>query len=296
MDPNATVPQGGNANFIPPPLEETPSVVPPPIVSPQEPQVVQASPAEPVVPILPMTSVDQPPAPPIPPVNPPPEVPAQKSSPIFAIALTVLLVAIIGLAGYFLYTKYLGGASNNEAANTVVTPAPVVVTPTPNPTVSWKTYNFQPLSLSLRVPSDLIVHTEEPNPGYDFTAYIQNYAFNSPPPEDGAYQLYLIWQKKPIVTQNEFQLLKNDLIEATIEDAIIDGYPAIKGQVSGERNRFATFIFKETSVISLFTSEPTQANKALTDQILSTIEFTEATPTASPKLNPTSSPSATIKP
>lgn len=158
MDPNAPVPQGDNANFIPPPLEETPSVVPPSIPSPQEPQVVQmppmeAIPQQPTEPVNPAPVVDQPPTAPIPPVNtPPPEVPTQKSSPIFAIALTVLLIAILGIAGYFLYTKYLVGTGSNEAANTAVTPMPVAVTPTPDPTANWKTYTNPQYGFSFKYP------------------------------------------------------------------------------------------------------------------------------------------------
>jgi len=144
-----------------------------------------------------------------------------------------------------------------------------------DPTANWKPYTFQPLQLSLKVPSELIVHSEEPNPGNDFTAYIQNYVFNSPYPKENAYQLYIVWQKNLTVTQIEFQLLKEDLDTGTVEDTITAGYPAIKGQGKGERNRLVTYILKGNTKISLFTSEPTQINKELTDQILSTFQFKE---------------------
>lgn len=141
-------------------------------------------------------------------------------------------------------------------------------------TASWKTYTFQPIQLSLKVPPELVVHIEEPNPGNDFTAYIQNYPYNLPFPKENAYQLYIIWQKTPI-TQIEFQQLKDDLNVNSIEDTIITSYPAIKGQVKGERNRFVVYILKENTTISLFTSEPTEVNRKLTDQILSTFKFLE---------------------
>lgn len=166
-----------------------------------------------------------------------------------------------------------------EIARAKITPAPAPAvvspspTPTTDPTADWKTYTFPPLQLTLKVPPELIVHTEEPNPGNNFTAYIQNYAFNSPYPKDNAYQLYITWQKSPVVTQIEFQSLKTNLDTSTIEDIAIAGYPAVSGQVRGERNRFVTYILKGNTQISLFTSDPTLANKKLTDQILSTFKF-----------------------
>ncbi len=156
------------------------------------------------------------------------------------------------------------------------TPSPVAqATPTPDPTANWKTYTFQPLLLSLKVPSELIVHTEEPNPGNDFTAYIQNYPFNSTVPLENAYQLYLVWQKTPIITQAEFQQLQNDLEINSVKSTVVAGYPAIEGQVRGERNRFVVYILIRNTKISLFTSESTQTNKNLTDQILSTFKFVD---------------------
>lgn len=168
MDPKAPAPQGDNSNFVPPPLEETPSVIPPPVVPPEGSQVMQTPPMEtipqqPIEPVNTAPVVDQPPVAPVPPINtPPPEIPTQKSSPIFAIALTVLLVAIIGLAGYFLYTKYLGGTGNKEAVNTVVTPVPVVATPTPDPTANWEKYINTALGFSIKYPSSWrLVGTEK---------------------------------------------------------------------------------------------------------------------------------------
>lgn len=139
---------------------------------------------------------------------------------------------------------------------------------------NWKFYTFDPIHLTLKVPSDLTVHTEEPISG-TFVAYIQNFAFNTPYPERGAYQLYIHWQNDVKVTQVEFQKLKNNLLASSIEDTRISGYPAIKGQVSGERNRFVTYILYGDSEISLFTSDPTSYNKLRTDQILSTFQFTQ---------------------
>jgi hypothetical protein len=188
--------------------------------------------------------------------------------------LTVLLLIFIGISGYFGYNYYT--LKNQSIVETPPAEPPITTpSPTTDATIDWKTYTFNPIQLSLKIPPNLTVHTEEPNPSIDFTAYIQNYAFNAPIPKENAYQLYIILQNTPIITKEEFQLLKNDLNPNSIEDTIIAKYPAIKGQVKGERNRFVTYILKGNTKLSIFTSEPTQINKELTDQILSTFKFIE---------------------
>ena len=138
---------------------------------------------------------------------------------------------------------------------------------------NWKSYYFRPLGLSLKVPSELTVHTEEPKPGRIFTAYIDNFPSNASYSEDKPYQLYIIWSKDYSLTREEFNQRKNGLDWLSIRNTTIDGYPAIKGQIQGERNRFVTYIYKDERLISLYTAEPTKSNKNLTDKILATFSF-----------------------
>lgn len=187
------------------------------------------------------------------------------------VILVFIVALILGSGGTYLVL-------NSQSKKALPAPSPIPeISQTPSPTsdltTNWKSYTFQPLQLSLKVPSELTVHQEEPNPGQDFTAYIQNYAFNAPLPKENAYQLYIIWQKTQKITDAEFQQLKNELNPSSIEETSIDGYPAIKGQINGERNRYVTYILRGGNKISLFTSQPTQTNKELTDQILSTFKF-----------------------
>jgi len=174
----------------------------------------------------------------------------------------------------FIFTNQLS-ADNQKIFDQILSTFKFLDQSQADETADWKTYIFEPIRLSLKVPAKFTVHTEEPNPGNDFTGYIQNYLFNAPVPSENAYQLYVIWQKTPSITQSEFQQLRNDLNTNSVEDTVIAGFPAIKGQVKGERNRFVTFILKGNTKISLFTSEPTHVNKERTDQILSTFRFLE---------------------
>lgn len=203
------------------------------------------------------------------PISQPTQILGKPKINYFVISAVILACFLLfGFGGY-----YFGKQPSKTRSEEQNQPTPSPTTTKIDSTTSWKSYIFQPLLLSLKVPSELTVHTQESNPGNDFTAYIQNYPFNAPVPSENAYQLYIIWQKTPTVTQTEFQQLKNDLDINSVENIVIAGYPAIKGQVKGERNRFVVYILKGDTKISLFTSEPTQINKNLTDQILSTFEF-----------------------
>lgn len=127
-----------------------PSSVPPVNPNPQ-PDPVATPPPQPAVPVVnEINTTDQPPAPLTSPTPQVPPEPVKKSSPVFVIALILLLIAIIALGGYVLWTKYL----NNS--NTNVNPSPVAVvtaSPTSDPTMNWKTYTNSELGIFFKYPA-----------------------------------------------------------------------------------------------------------------------------------------------
>ena len=303
MDPNAPVPQGDDNNFIPPPLEETPGVVPPPVVPPQEQQVMQtptvgAATQPPVEPINPAPAVEPPP----PPVNPaPPGIPAHKSSPIFVIALIVLLIAILGLAGYFLYTKYSGDSVSNEAVSTVVTPVPVIATPVPDPTANWKTYTSSKSQISFKYPINLteLSETEAKVPGpvtgnpiFKTTFGDKNTILpNTEAPFDG-FSIYEVDTSKingfsfNSYLDTELKEVQSSL-RAASEAAIVKVANNIS-YIDTEKNIRNYFILSpDSKKIEVFSRiDSTTAFLTTFDNILSTFEFVISTTSA------TSSPSA----
>ena len=138
MDPNATVPQVENVlqqkpieTTAPPPVEPVPGASAYPLpeknLTPQP--GVQA-------PLDTAAVVDQPPAPVV--QNPVPVEP-KKSSPIFIIALILILLAIFVLGGYYFWMKYKGSVGSKQSATMIPTATPVLIqtqSPTPNPSVS----------------------------------------------------------------------------------------------------------------------------------------------------------------
>lgn len=135
-----------------------------------------------------------------------------------------------------------------------------------------KNYSFPQAKISFLVPEELNVSLSQPNPEV-FALYIQNYQ-NSVAEIDKPYQLYGLFQPGIYDPDIYYEELKTDLEPASIKEVKISGFPAVEGQIKGERNRFVTHILTNTGKWSLFTSEPTIENKNLTEQILSTLKFT----------------------
>lgn len=80
----------------------------------------------------------------------------------FAPILIVLLIAVVGIGGYLIYTNY----SNDRSNQTKSSPTPVVTTQTPQSTPSttpadetanWKTYTNTKLKLEFKYPTSWII-------------------------------------------------------------------------------------------------------------------------------------------
>lgn len=67
--------------------------------------------------------------------------------------------------------------------------------------------------------------------------------------------------------------LKNEMNTNTANEITVAGLPAIQGQIKGERQRWVTYIIKDGYLLKLYTSEPTEENRLITEQILSTFKF-----------------------
>ncbi len=147
MDPNIPASQEENNT----PQTGVPTPIPPVNPNPQ-PEPIIMPPPQPVAPIVSeVGTTDQPPAPSIPPTPQAPPEPVKKSSPVFVIALILLLIAIAALGGYVLWTKYLNKSSTKVAPTPIAIESP---SPTPDPTAGWKTYVNTKYFYSLKYPND----------------------------------------------------------------------------------------------------------------------------------------------
>lgn len=87
------------------------------------------------------------------------------------------------------------------------------------------------------------------------------------------YQLYGLYQQFKDGTEEDLELSKQEMDPASIKNAAIDGYQGIEGLIVGPKTRYITTVLKGSKLFSVSTMPPTQENKALTEQILSTFNF-----------------------
>ena len=60
---------------------------------------------------------------------------------------------------------------------------------------------------------------------------------------------------------------------ATIKDVSIDGFSGFEGLITGPKSHYTTNILKDGRLFSVATDPPTDENKAITDEIVTTFDF-----------------------
>jgi len=201
----------------------------------------------------------------------------KKNSQFLLIAAGALLLAIIG---YLLFQNY-------QLRQKLTPPQPPDVVlldkklTEPAETANWKTYTFDSIKLTFKAPPDLFVTGQEQKNSdtgvpYSFTLYAQNSDDTHPLPSGKKfYQLYGVFQWSSTITDAEFQAHKEDFIASSIKGVTVGGYPGIRGQYKGERNRYVTMFMKNGGLFTLSTSDPLPENESLSNQILQTFQFTQ---------------------
>lgn len=148
---------------------------------------------------------------------------------------------------------------------------------------SSRRVNFQQLGISLEVPNDLYVH-KDPLVSFDdpgrldsYLFYIQNYGAPGGP-SSGDFQIYGILQYNlPPTTWDVFaENVLNSPMNAYATEIEVNGLRGFDTQLSGERNRFVYQFLLGDQILSLAVSQPTEVNKALADQIISSLQYDPA--------------------
>lgn len=203
------------------------------------------------------------------------------------ILIICLLLTSLAASGWLFYQnlklqKQISQLQTTASPTPLVLPKPSAAAKTADETVAsklsaseeWLSYTYGQPGLSFKAPLELIVY---PNEGVQsLTLFIQNYRLGQAcnKPQEECYQLHFIYQKMGL-TQQEFINYQNNLSPQSVQETTVGGHPAIQGQIAGERNRFVTYILKNDGLISMYTSELIEANRQLTNQILSTFKFTD---------------------
>jgi hypothetical protein len=149
------------------------------------------------------------------------------------------------------------------------------------PAPSSQRYTFDQLGISLEVPAELfvwkdpLVDLNDPSRLESYLFYIQNYGYPEGP-NSGNFQMYGHLQfVLPTVSWEQFAEVQNDTNSYEYVNYIeINGIRGFDAQFSGQRNRYVYMFYLDGRVLSIAVSEPTPENKALSDQIISTLELT----------------------
>ncbi len=136
----------------------------------------------------------------------------------------------------------------------------------------WVTHTVPALKLTFKAPPTIEVTSDVQNNDKGELSTVTLYIQKGTGSTQTYYQLYGIYQTGIPYTAQTLQAHTEELQPGSTETTV-SGYPAVEGQIKGQRNRFVTYIFTEQGRLSLFTSEPTEENRKLSEQIISTFTF-----------------------
>jgi len=100
-----------------------------------------------------------------------------------------------------------------------------------------------------------------------------NFYIESGPENEPTYQLYSLYQADNDMTEQGLEQAKKDTDPDTIKEATVGDYVGFEGLVVGPKTRYQVLVIKDGKPLSFSTWPPTEENKVITEQILSTVSF-----------------------
>ena len=85
--------------------------------------------------------------------------------------------------------------------------------------------------------------------------------------------MYGLYENYRNATKDDLERAKTEMDPTTIKEVNIGGYKGIEGLITGPKTRHITIILKDDKLFSISTLPPTEDNKSITEQILSTFQF-----------------------
>ncbi|KKT26293.1 MAG: hypothetical protein UW13_C0019G0004 [candidate division WWE3 bacterium GW2011_GWA1_43_94] len=168
--------------------------------------------------------------------------------------ITLIALAVIVISGIWIY-------SQRQAAIKSAAPIPeqVQTTPTPEATpgrsLKQNEKFIAPVGLYVTVPEGMRFRQDIANDRFI------NFYIESGPEDEPTYQLYSLYQAD------------NEMTEQGLEEATVGDYVGFEGLVIGPKTRYQVLVIKDGKPLSFSTWPPTEENKVITEQILSTISF-----------------------
>jgi hypothetical protein len=183
----------------------------------------------------------------------------------------LVCIAVIIALGFILKNF----TSNNSKQSPSPAPAEVTKTTpdavlTPGRALKPNEEFISPFGLYVTVPKDMTFRKEvADDEGVIRTVgfYIENSS------KDNPYMLYGLYEAKSVAIDQTMASAKKDMVASTIKDITIGGYKGVEGLITGDKTRYMAVIVKDGKKITFSTIPPTDANKVITDQLLSTLSF-----------------------
>lgn len=127
------------------------------------------------------------------------------------------------------------------------------------------------IGLSFQYPTDLLYRKEiADNDGNIRTV---GFFLTKGSEQNPEYQMYGLYENYRNATKDDLERAKTEMDPTTIKEVNIGGYKGIEGLITGPKTRHITIILKDDKLFSISTLLPTEDNKSITEQILSTFQF-----------------------
>lgn len=193
--------------------------------------------------------------------------------------LSFIIVVVIGLTGLFVARFFFGGdedtwiCANGQWVKHGNPSASMPQTGCGDIKDGWiqQTFDEAGLSLSLKIPPGMIFRKEIADDAGRIRVasfYVEKGDKNNP-----SYMLHAVYQPLKEASQQDVELSKTEMDSNSIKEATISGYSGIEGFIMGPKTRYITIILKNNRLFTVSTIPPTQENKMLTEQILTTFKF-----------------------
>lgn len=182
--------------------------------------------------------------------------------------VTIVAILVIAFGGVYLYSQRKTSSSISNEPITLQESKPTDI-PEPSPS--------RPLKEGEKFIGSMGVYVTVPE-GMDFrqdpaTEHAVNFYIESGPQEKPTYQFYAVYQPSSNMAEKGLEQAKKEMDQKTIKEAIVGGYKGIEGLVTGPKGRYHTMVIRDDRLISFSTYPPTEENKVITDQILSSVSF-----------------------
>lgn len=181
--------------------------------------------------------------------------------------ITIASILIITVGGIYFYAQRNTSPSRTEEPITLQESKPTNI-PEPSPSRPLKEGErfVGSMGIYVTIPVGMRFRQDPVN------EMANNFYIESGPENKPTYQLYVINQIGN-VSDKGLEPIKAEMDPKTIKEASVGGYNGIEGLIVGPRSRYNIYIIRDGKPVSFSTIPYTEENKAITDEILSTVSF-----------------------